>query len=102
MTGLHVGDGNVQLLFPPDVRIVELELDHLRIVCTLQPEFWQGQPDIYDDRLDAWLESKRSNGKLAGSPSPLAMIPAGDHAFRLAPINRQEIRTTQYPVSYCG
>jgi hypothetical protein len=102
MTGLHVGNGNVQRLFPPDVPIVELELDHLRIVCTLNPSFWDGEPEIHDERLDSWLEAKRMNGKLAPSPAPVVMIPAGEHAFRLLPIKREEMRTTQYPVSFCA
>jgi len=100
VTGLHIGDGNVQRLFPPEVQIVELELDHLRIVCTLKPEFWEGEPEIHDDRLVSWLESKRLNGKLASTPAPVVMIPAGEHAFRLLPIEHTEVRTTQYPVGF--
>jgi hypothetical protein len=102
LTGLHVGNGNVQQLFPPDVPSVELELDHLKIVCTLQPEFWEGEPEIHDERLNSWLEAKRMNGKLAPSPAPVALIQTGDHAFRLMPLGQQESRTTKYPVSYCG
>jgi hypothetical protein len=100
MTGLHVGDGNVQRLFPPDVPSVELELDHLRIVCALQPEFWEGEPEIHDERLVSWLESKRMNGKLASIPAPVAMIPAGENTFRLLPIAHSEVRTTSYAVSF--
>jgi hypothetical protein len=100
MTGLHVGDGNVQRLFPPGVPLVELELDHLRIVCNLKPEFWDGRPEIDDERLVSWLESKRANGKLASKPAPLVMIPAGEHAFRLLPIEHNEVRTTPYPVGF--
>jgi hypothetical protein len=100
MTGLHVGDGNVQRLFPPDVPVVELELDHLRIVCTLEPEFWTGQPEIHDERLISWLESKQNNGKLAPAPAPVVMIPAGEHAFRLLPIQHDEVHTTEYPVGF--
>jgi hypothetical protein len=100
LTGLHVGDGNVQQLFPPDVPVVELELDHLRIVCTLEPNFWNGDPEIHDDRLVSWLESKLMNGKLAATPAPLAMIPSGDHAFRLQPIEHKDVTTAKYPVSF--
>jgi hypothetical protein len=100
MTGLHIGDGNVQRLFPPDVPVVELELDHLRIVCTLEPGFWEGEPEIHDERLVSWLESKRMSGKLASRPAPVAMIPAGDHVFRLMPIEHREVRTTRYPVGF--
>jgi len=100
MTGLHVGDGNVQRLFPPDVPAVELELDHLRIVCTLEPEFWEGDPEIHDERLIAWLESKRVAGKLASPPAPLAFIPAGEHTFRLQPIDHNEERRTRYAIGF--
>ncbi|MFC5861636.1 hypothetical protein ACFPT7_04980 [Acidicapsa dinghuensis] len=101
-TGLHVGDGNVQRFFPPEVPVVELELDHLRIVCNLKPEFWAGEPEIDDERLVCWLESKRMSGKLASKPAPLALMPAGEHAFRLIPIGHNEVRTTPYPVGFSG
>jgi hypothetical protein len=100
MTGLRVGDGNVQQLFPPDVPVVELELDHLRIVCTLEPKFWDGDPEIHDERLVSWLESKRMNGKLAPTPAPVVMIPSGDHAFRLMPIQPKEVGSSKYPVGF--
>jgi hypothetical protein len=100
MTGVHVGDGNVQRLFPPNVPAVELQLDHLRIVCSLGPKFWDGEPEIHDDRLVAWLESKEMSGKLAARPAPVVMIPAGEHAFRLLPIEPTEVRTTQYAVGF--
>ena len=100
VTGLRIGDGNVQRLFPPGMPNVELELDHLRIVCTLQPEFWAGEPEIHDERLVSWLESKRMSGKLATVPAPVVLIPAGEHAFRLLPIPHSEVRTTQYPVGF--
>jgi hypothetical protein len=100
MTGLHVGNGNVQRLFPPDVPSVELELDHLRIVCSLQPEFWDGEPEIHDERLISWLETKQAQGKLGPRPAPVAMIPAGEHAFKLKPIEPNE--TTEFAVSFCS
>jgi hypothetical protein len=100
LTGLHVGDGNVQQLFPPDIPVVELELDHLRIVCTLEPGFWEGKPEIHDERLISWLESKEMTGKLAPRPAPLAMIPAGEHAFRLLPIRDKDVETTKYAVGF--
>jgi len=102
MTGLHIGDGNVQRLFPPNVPIVELELDHLRIVCTLEPNFWDGDPEIHDTRLDSWLSAKRTSGKLAAGPAPLAMIPSGEHAFRLMPIEPSQVRSTKYAVSFAA
>jgi hypothetical protein len=100
MTGLHVGNGNVQRLFPPDVPAVELELDHLRIVCTLEPKFWDGEPEIHDDRLVSWLESKQATGKLASRPAPVALIPSGEHIFRLQPIDHSEERRSKYAIGF--
>jgi len=67
---------------------------------TLSPEFWDGKPEIRDERLVAWLESKQRNGKLASKPAPVVMIPSGEHAFRLLPIEHREVRTTKYPVGF--
>jgi hypothetical protein len=84
--GLHVGRGNVQAFFPPERKTVELELDHLRIVCSLPPSFWTDRPEIDDARLSSWLASKRDSGKLANHQAPVALIPLGPHAFRLQPL----------------
>ena len=81
--GLHVGAENVQQYFPPHVSIIELELDHLQIACSLDPSFWQGHPEIHDTRLSSWLESKRSSGKLGASEAPITMIPCGNYAFKV-------------------
>ena len=83
VTGLHVGASNVQRHFPRHISEIELHLDHLQIQCELTPEFWNGHPDIHDPRLCAWLESKHFHSRVDGRPVPLAMIPAGDNAFRL-------------------
>jgi hypothetical protein len=86
VTGLHVGANNVRRYFPKHVSEIELQLDHLQIQCGLTPGFWQGEPEIHDPRLCAWLESKHLHGKPDRSPIPLAMIPAGKNAFRLQPV----------------
>lgn len=88
ITGLHVGVNNVRRYFPRDISVIELQLDHLRIQCGLPPDFWQGQPDIFDPRLCAWLEARHLHGKCDRSPVPLAMIPAGNNSFRLQPVER--------------
>ena len=54
ITGLHVGANNVRRYFPKDISVIELQLDHLQIQCGLPPDFWHGQPEIYDPRLGAW------------------------------------------------
>jgi hypothetical protein len=88
--GLHIGAGNVQQYFPLGVEMVELELDHLRIVCPLEPSFWQDRPEIHDQRLSSWLESKRNSGKLGLQSAPVAMIPSGEYSFRLQLITKDE------------
>lgn len=58
ITGLRIGNANVQRYFPSDIRSIEIELDHLRIRCDLQGRFWLDRPEITDRRLCAWLEEK--------------------------------------------
>jgi hypothetical protein len=87
VTGLHVGASNVRRYFPREIAFIELQLDHLQIHCDLQPDFWRGQPEIYDPRLCAWLESKNLHAHLHRAPVPLALIPAGKNSFRLQPVS---------------
>jgi hypothetical protein len=86
VTGLNVGINNVERYFPRGVQFVEFQLDHLQIQCDLAPDFWQGQPEIYDPRLCAWLESKHFNAKHGKAPMQLALIPAGKNSFRIRPV----------------
>jgi hypothetical protein len=86
ITGLQVGANNVRRYFPKDTSVIELQLDHLQIQCWLAPDFWQGQPEIRDPRLGAWLESKNFHERPSRDPVPLAMIPNGKNCFRLRPI----------------
>jgi hypothetical protein len=83
VTGLNVGTSNVERYFPRGVQFVELQLDHLQIQCDLAPDFWHGQPEIYDPRLCAWLESKHLNANPGRAPIQMALIPAGKNSFRL-------------------
>jgi hypothetical protein len=85
VTGLRVGSANVRRYFSRDVAAIELELDHLRIECGLSPAFWDGQPEIRDPRLCAWLESKQYHGNSWRIPRHLDMIPLGLNSFRLGP-----------------
>ena len=86
VTGLHVGVNNVRRYFPKSISSVELVLDHLQIQCGLKPDFWQGEPEIFDPRLCAWLESRHMHTKLDRASVPLAMIPEGNNSFRLQPV----------------
>ncbi len=86
VTGIYVGVTNVRRFFPKSVVTIELQLDHLQIQCGLDPGFWRGQPQIYDPRLCAWLESKRLPGNPDWESIPLALIPSGTNSFRLQPV----------------
>jgi hypothetical protein len=83
VTGLNVGISNVQRYFPKGVAVIELQLDHLQIQCDLGPDFWKNEPEIFDPRLCAWLESKQLHSNPGRAPVPLAMIPSGKNSFRL-------------------
>lgn len=85
--GLEVGAMNARRYITKDASAIELQLDHLSISCGLGPDFWDGQAEIHDRRLCAWLEQKNHNGKAGESPAPLAMIPSGKNSFRLQPIS---------------
>ncbi|HEV2322661.1 MAG TPA: hypothetical protein VGS10_01800 [Terracidiphilus sp.] len=87
VTGLNVGATNVRRYFPKQTSAIELLLDHLQIECGLKPEFWQGDGEIHDPRLCAWLELKNSAGLPSRDPAPLSMIPAGKNCFRLQTIS---------------
>lgn len=91
VVGLHIGALNVQEYFPRGLQDVELELDHLRIVCPLEPSFWSDSPVIHDQRLSLWLEAKRTSGKLAGKSAPVKLVPVEDgRAFRLQLLSKEE------------
>ena len=102
LTSLHVGATNVRRYFPRDTSSIELQLDHLRIQCGLQANFWLDQPEIQDARLCAWLESKRVVGKPWQAPIQLAMIPTGKNAFRLQTVavqSHMRVREVAGPIA---
>jgi hypothetical protein len=100
ITGLLVGADNVRRYFSKRVSVIELQLDHLRIQCHLLPDFWQGEPEIYDARLCSWLEAKCLHASSSRAPVPLAMIPAGKSSFRLMPLTMDShVRPKQQPRS---
>ena len=81
-TGLLIGEANARRYFRKRVRSVELQLDGLQIQCTLEPDFWQGRPEIHDPRLSLWLEFKARAGR---QPMIMALEPAGADSFVLRP-----------------
>jgi hypothetical protein len=98
ITGLHVGANNVRRYFPKQISSIELQLGHLQIECGLSPNFWHGEPEIYDPRLCAWLESRHMHSHPGREPVPLAMIPEGKNSFRLQPVKAHAPATTKLPV----
>lgn len=98
ITGLHVGVNNVRRYFPKNISSIELQLDHLQIECGLNPSFWHGEPDIFDPRLCAWLESRHMHAKTDRSPVPLAMIPEGKNCFRLQPVQLHGHARVKLPI----
>lgn len=92
VSGLYVGASNVRRYFSKRFRVIELQLDHLRIQCGLAAPFWHGQPEIHDPRLCVWLESKRPQDRLRQAEVPLAMIPSGKNFFTLAFVARNADR----------
>lgn len=87
VTGLYVGATNVRRFFPKRMTQIELQLDHLRIECGLNPNFWQDHPEIDDPRLCIWLESKRYNGN-GNVPVRLSLVPSGTNSFVLSPAGK--------------
>jgi hypothetical protein len=85
ITGVEIGEVNVRRYFSKESAVVELLLDHLQIRCGLAPDFWQGQTEIRDPRLRAWLEAKNFKSVPGEEPVPLVLIPSGKNRFRLQP-----------------
>ena len=83
VTGLHIGARNVRRYFPKRIRVIELQLDHLQIQCGLSPQFWNGEPEIHDQRLCEWLDFKVVHQGGGRKDGRLAMIPAGKNSFAL-------------------
>lgn len=88
--GLHVGDSNVRRYFSRELPVIELQLDHLQIQCGLDETFWDGEANIFDPRLCAWLESKNYHESGRHTPISLSLIPSGPNSFRLQPLPKGE------------
>ena len=94
VTGILVGESDVQRYFPKGTKEIELQLDHLRIECGLGPTFWSGKPEISDPRLCLWLESKDRNTRGRGDPAPFALIPSGGNCFIIGPAHMEDAQKT--------
>jgi hypothetical protein len=82
ITGLRIGSSNVRRFFPSGVQAIDLELDHLRIQCDLNANFWLDRPEISDPRLCSWLQDKFFCEKLPGKPVSIELVQAGN-SYRL-------------------
>ena len=80
---MYIGPRNARRHFRRSTKGVELQMGHLHIHCELQPDFWEGRPEICDTRLSGWLESRIFHHRSGRAPVPLAMIPTGRNSFRL-------------------
>jgi len=83
VTGLLIGIRNARRYFPKSKSTIDLQLDHLRIQCDLQPGFWSDQPQISDPRLSAWLEAKTLHAHRDRRPAVLALVPTDRKSYRL-------------------
>ncbi len=83
--GLYVGAENVRRYFPRSLSAIEFNLGHLKIECKLTPDFWQGEPEINDPRLGAWLDSKIMHENRHRGAVRLSMTPTGENAYKLQP-----------------
>ena len=100
LVGLQISNEQAREFFPPETTHIEIQLDDLRILCPLPPSFWQDRPEIRDFRLSAWLESKRTSGKLARGAAELALVPTGTGTFRLLPIPPEAALEPRLPITW--
>jgi hypothetical protein len=88
-TGLMVGEANARRYFRKRSSLIELRLDDLHIQCTLEPDFWQGHPEIHDPRLSVWLEFKAGRGLTGRQPMQMSMVPSGANTYVVRPEARR-------------
>ena len=86
-TGLYIGTQNARRHFGRHLTAIELQLGHLHIHCELPPDFWLGHPEIRDQRLSDWLESRVFHSRSCRTPVPMMMIPAEKNSFELHPVS---------------
>ena len=88
--GLRVGVKNARQFIHEPTAYIELRLGHLQILCPLAPDFWQGDGEIHDPRLCAWIEAKQT---AAGPAMPWTMTPDGTNSFRLEPAVGKSVKS---------
>jgi hypothetical protein len=84
-TGLLIGEANVRRYFRKPTGSIELRLDDLNIRCTLDPDFWNGRPQIHDPRLSVWLEYKAGRRPGGRQPMHVSLVPSGADTFVVRP-----------------
>ena len=97
--GLRVGTSNARRYFSKHLSAVVLHLGDLEIQCTLSPEFWNGQPEINDPRLNEWLKYKVSHARSGRKPMNLAMVQTGVNSFTLHSIGLAAKREPEHLAS---
>jgi hypothetical protein len=91
ITGIHVGLYDARRFFPEVRNAVDLELDDLRIRCSVRANSRLNRAEISDPRLTAWLEEKFYWQKLPATPVPVEMVRSGN-AYRLQLIPSPQTR----------
>ena len=82
ITGIRIGMYEARRFFPRGLNSVDLELDDLRIRCSIHANSRLNRAEISDPRLSAWLEEKFYWQKLPATPVPVEMVKSGS-AYRL-------------------
>ena len=95
--GLYIGTRNARRYFKRQTNGIDLHLGHIDIHCALQPDFWQGRPEIFDTRLSSWLESKVFHERPRRAPVPMLMVQAEKNSFKLHPMKLPSAATDQIP-----
>ena len=82
ITGIQIGMYDARRFFPRGRNAVDLELDDLRIRCSVRANSRRNRAEISDPRLTAWLEEKFYWQKLPATSVPVEMVRSGN-AYRL-------------------
>ena len=91
ITGIRIGMYEARRFFPRGLNSVDLELDDLRIRCSIHANSRLNRAEISDPRLTAWLEEKFYWQKLPATPVPVEMVRSGN-AYRLQLISSPQTR----------
>ena len=87
-----MGMSDARSFFPPGLKSLDLELDHLRIRCNLRADKWLDRAEISDPRLTAWLNEKYYWQKLPRTLVSVELVKSGNYSYRLQLIPSPQTR----------